>query len=160
MTLQVGDRAPDFSLPDTQGTLRSLADFRGQWIVLYFYPKDNTPGCTKEACGFRDEFAAFGAANAVILGVSPNDEASHQKFVQKYDLPFLLLCDPEAAIAKQYESYGPKKFMGKEYDGFYRHTFIMDPEGKVAKIYRKVKPEPHAQEVLTDLTALQAAASA
>ena len=155
MTLDVGDKAPDFSLEDGDGNLVNLDDLKGKWVVLFFYPKDNTPGCTKEACGFRDQYDAFQSDETVVLGVSLNDAKSHTKFSTKYDLPFPLLCDCDAAISTAYESYGLKKFMGKEYEGIYRQTFIINPEGNLAKIYRKVKPEPHAEQVLADLSELK-----
>lgn len=148
MTLNPGDRAPEFTLPDTEGNSVSLSDFRGQPLVLYFYPRDNTPGCTKEACGFRDLYAQYLAKNIAVLGVSADDAKSHTKFVSKYQLPFPLLCDEGGKIASLYGSYGLKKFMGREFTGVYRHTFIIDGEGKIAKIYRKVKPADHAAEVL------------
>ena len=149
--LEVGDRAPDFSLPDGDGNTINLADLRGKTVVLYFYPRDNTPGCTKEACGFRDRYADFEANNVVILGVSTDDAKKHTKFTQKYDLPFPLLCDTEAELSTAYGVYGLKKFMGKEFMGINRTTFVIDPEGNLAKIYRKVKAEPHPAEVLADL---------
>lgn len=132
----------------------NLSHLRGQWVVLYFYPRDNTPGCTKEACGFRDRHSEFLAQDICVLGVSADDGKAHQKFVKKFDLPFTLLSDPDGAIATAYGSYGLKKFMGKTYEGVYRHTFIIDPNGLIAKIYRKVKPETHAAEVLEDLANL------
>jgi peroxiredoxin Q/BCP len=138
-------------LPDSQGNSVRLADLQGKWVVLYFYPRDNTAGCTKEACAFRDVYAEYQAKNVVILGVSTDDAKSHQKFVSKHSLPFPLLCDQAAQVATAYESYGPKKFMGKEYEGIYRKTFLIDPAGKIAKIYLKVKPELHALEILKDL---------
>ena len=155
MALEVGDIAPDFSLKDGDGNTVTLDDLKGQWVVLFFYPKDNTPGCTKEACGFRDQYVSFQADETVVLGVSLNDAKSHAKFSTKYELPFPLLCDCDAAVSTAYESYGLKKFMGKEYEGIYRQTFIIDPDGRLAKIYRKVKPEPHAEQVLADLKVLK-----
>jgi thioredoxin-dependent peroxiredoxin len=155
MALDVGDIAPDFTLSNQEEAPVSLADLRGQWVVLYFYPRDNTPGCTKEACGFRDRYADYQAQNVVVLGISPDTAKSHQKFIEKQALPFTLLCDPEAKVARTYDSYGPKKFMGKEYEGVYRQTFLVDPQGKVAQIYRKVKPAEHASQVLQDLESLQ-----
>lgn len=157
MTLDVGNHAPEFSLLDGDGNTVKLKNLRGQWVVLFFYPKDNTPGCTKEACGFRDHYPAFQSDETVVLGISLNDAKSHTKFSTKYELPFPLLCDEDATVSTAYESYGLKKFMGKEYEGIYRQTFIIDPEGKLAKIYRKVKPEPHAEQVLNDLNALKVA---
>jgi thioredoxin-dependent peroxiredoxin len=158
MSIQIGFSAPTFTLNNAQGEPISLSDFLGQWVVLYFYPKDNTPGCNKEACGFRDTYANFTAQNIKILGISPDPEAAHQKFIRKFDLPFTLLCDPDGTVAKTYESYGPKQFMGKSYEGVFRQTFAIDPEGNIAKIYRKVKPEPHAEEVLGDIAILIGAA--
>lgn len=152
-TLAVGDRAPDFATTDGDGNPISLADLRGTTVVLYFYPRDNTPGCTKEACGFRDRYADFQANNIVILGVSTDSAKKHQNFTKKYELPFPLLCDTEAEICTTYGVYGLKKFMGKEYMGINRSTFVIDPEGTIAKIYRKVKAEPHPEQVLADLTA-------
>jgi peroxiredoxin Q/BCP len=155
MTLNVGDPAPDFALPDAEGHVVKLQDLSGQWVVLYFYPRDNTPGCTKEACGFRDIYTDYQSSDVVVLGVSTDDAKSHTKFATKYELPFPLLVDEGGAIATSYGSYGLKKFMGKEYMGITRSTFIIDPEGNLAKIYRKVKPEPHAQEVLSDIAELK-----
>jgi peroxiredoxin Q/BCP len=151
MPLQPGDLAPDFTLPDTDGNLVSLSALRGQQVVLYFYPRDNTPGCTKEACGFRDAYADYQAQGVVVLGVSLDDAKAHAKFTQKYQLPFPLLCDTDASVATAYESYGLKKFMGKEFMGVYRQTFVIGADGRIEKIYRKVKPESHATEVLADL---------
>ena len=156
MVLTAGDAAPPFELPDADGQSVQLADLQGKWVVLYFYPRDNTPGCTKEACGFRDAYAEYQSSDVVVLGVSTDDAKSHTKFAMKYELPFPLLVDEGGAIAEQYGSYGLKKFMGKEYMGITRGTFIIAPDGKLAKIYRKVKPEPHAQEVLKDIAELAA----
>ncbi|NJK27728.1 MAG: thioredoxin-dependent thiol peroxidase [Coleofasciculaceae cyanobacterium SM2_3_26] len=155
-SLQVGDRAPDFALPDAAGNTVRLSDFQGKWIVLYFYPRDNTPGCTKEACGFRDAYSEYQNRDLVLLGISTDDAKAHNKFITKHQLPFPLLCDAGGAVASTYGSYGLKKFMGKEFMGIFRHSFIIDPAGNIAKIYRKVKPEPHAAEVLADLETLTA----
>jgi peroxiredoxin Q/BCP len=151
MTLKPGDIAPEFSLPDSQGQLLSLSNFRGKRVVLYFYPRDNTPGCTKEACSFRDANADFQKREVVVLGVSMDDAKSHQKFSVKYQLPFPLLCDIDAKVATAYDSYGLKKFMGKEFMGIHRKTFVIDLEGRIEKIYPKVKPENHAAQILADL---------
>lgn len=153
MNLKINDPAPDFALPDEQGNIFSLEGLRGKIVVLYFYPRDNTPGCTKEACGFRDHYADFQAQNIVILGISVDDVKAHAKFIKKFDLPFPLLVDSEHQVAIAYESYGLKKFMGKEYMGIMRNTFVIDPEGKIQKIYLNVKPEPHPMQVLQDLSA-------
>jgi len=151
MALAVGDPAPDFSLPDGDGNIVSLSDLKGKRVVLYFYPRDNTPGCTKEACAFRDLYDEFQSNGVVVLGVSTDDAKSHQKFATKFNLPFPLLIDEGGKVAETYDSYGLKKFMGKEYMGISRSTFVVDADGKIEKIYKKVKPEQHAQEVLTDL---------
>ncbi len=157
VTLEVGDVAPVFSLPDGEGAVVELASLRGQWVVVYFYPRDNTPGCTKEACGFRQHYAALQVKNVQVLGISTDTAASHQKFSRKYSLPFPLLVDDDGAVAQAYGSYGPKQFMGKEFIGVFRKTFIIDPTGKIAKIYHKVKPDGHGDEVVKDLRSLQAA---
>lgn len=157
MTLSIGEPAPAFELPDAQGKVFRLSDLRSQWVVLYFYPRDNTPGCTKEACGFRDIYSDYIDKNIVVLGVSTDDAKSHAKFTAKHNLPFPLLIDVDGVVASAYGSYGLKKFMGKEYMGITRSTFIINPDGNLAKIYRKVKPEPHAQELIADLAELMAA---
>ncbi|KGF73432.1 alkyl hydroperoxide reductase [Neosynechococcus sphagnicola sy1] len=153
MTLNPGDLAPDFSLPDTAGNLIRLGDLRGQRVVLYFYPRDLTPGCTKEACSFRDAYADFQGREVVVLGISTDDAKSHEKFITKYQLPFPLLCDQDGTVATAYDSYGLKKFMGKEYIGVSRNTFVIGAEGRIERIYRKVKPGDHAAEILADLDA-------
>jgi len=151
MVLAIGDRAPDFSLPDAQGNIISLADLQGKRVVLYFYPRDNTPGCTKQACAFRDSYAEFQTRNIVVLGVSMDDAKSHDKFTTKFDLPFPLLIDEAGTVATAYDSYGMKKFMGKEYLGITRNTFVISPEGAIAKIYKKVKPDTHIEQILADI---------
>jgi peroxiredoxin Q/BCP len=153
-SLRLGDLAPDFTLCDHDGQEVTLSALRGRPVVLYFYPRDNTPGCTKEACGFRDRYAQLQAAGVHLFGISTDTAPSHQKFIAKYQLPFPLLCDPEARVATLYESYGPKKFMGKEYVGIFRNTFLIDREGILRHIYRNVKPEPHPEQVLRDVEAL------
>ena len=146
--LKEGSTAPAFNTKDAEGRSVQLKDFRGQKVVLYFYPKDDTPGCTKEACSFRDAFADFKKRGINVLGISINNEASHKKFAQKYKLPFTLLTDTDHAISERYESYGEKKFMGRTYMGIKRNTFLIDEKGKIKRIFEKVKPEEHAAEVL------------
>ena len=146
--LKEGDKAPDFKVPDAEGKVVSLKDLRGKKVVLYFYPKDDTPGCTKEACAFRDSFGKFKKRGIEVLGVSLDSEKSHQKFAKKFDLPFRLLADTDRAVSESYGTYGQKKFMGREYMGVNRMTFLIDEKGKIKKIYNKVKPEVHADEVL------------
>ena len=143
-----GSVAPNFAAKDANGETVRLKDLRGQKVVLYFYPKDDTPGCTKEACSFRDAFAAFKKRDIKVLGVSVDSEASHKKFAAKYKLPFTLLADPDHAIADAYGVYGEKKFMGRTYMGVKRITFLIDEKGKVKKVFEKVKPEEHARDVL------------
>jgi thioredoxin-dependent peroxiredoxin len=143
-----GATAPAFKTTDENGGTVSLKDLRGQKVVLYFYPKDDTPGCTKEACSFRDAFSKFKKRDIKILGVSPDSEKSHQKFVTKYKLPFTLLADTDHSIADTYGVWGEKKFMGRTYMGIHRTTFLIDEKGKIKKIFEKVKPEDHADEVL------------
>ncbi|MBD3883559.1 thioredoxin-dependent thiol peroxidase [Phormidium tenue FACHB-886] len=151
MALKPGDVAPDFSLPDADGNVVKLSDLRGKRVVLYFYPRDNTPGCTKEACGFRDAYADYQANDVVVLGISTDDAKSHTKFITKFGLPFPLLSDEGGKVAAAYDSYGLKKFMGKEYMGISRNTVVIDPDGKIEKIYLKVKPDNHAADILADL---------
>jgi peroxiredoxin Q/BCP len=152
MALQTGDPAPDFTLPDQEGNPVSLSGLRGQRVVLYFYPKDDTPGCTKEACGFRDEWHRFEQHGIKVLGISKDGATSHAKFITKYQIPFTLLTDAEPCpVATAYESYGLKKFMGREYMGMMRHTFVVDPQGKLERIYLKVKAEEMAAQILNDL---------
>ena len=146
--LKEGDSAPDFTIKDQNGETVKLSDFRGNKVVLYFYPKDDTPGCTKEACSFRDNFSTLTDKGIKILGVSTDDEKSHQKFISKYELPFTLLADTDHAVADAYSSYGEKKFMGKTYNGVLRKTFLIDESGKIVKIFDKVKVDEHASEVL------------
>jgi peroxiredoxin Q/BCP len=154
MRLKEGMKAPEFDLPDQSGTARRLADYAGKWVLLYFYPKDDTPGCTKEACSFRDAWAAVKKAGLVILGASVDPVKKHQKFVEKYSLPFTLLSDEGKTLVADYGVWGQKKFMGHEYMGTFRMSFLIDPKGKIARIYEKVKPETHAAEILADLKAL------
>ena len=152
MNLQVGDLAPDFKLPNQDENLVQLSSLLGQRVVIYFYPKDDTPGCTKEACNFRDRWDLFKTNNIQVLGISKDVSKSHVKFIDKYKLPFTLLTDIEpCSVASSYESYGLKKFMGREYYGMMRHTFVIDKEGKIELIYLKVKSENMANQILIDL---------
>ncbi|QQS19195.1 peroxiredoxin [Candidatus Saccharibacteria bacterium] len=145
-------QAPDFTLKDQDGKDRSLTDFRDHWVVLYFYPKDNTPGCTKEACAFRDAREAIAEyGNAVIIGISKDSPESHQKFAKKHGLTFTLLSDPDHAVAAAYDSWDPKFFFGKTLLGTKRNTFLIDPAGNIAKEYHGVDPSIHASEIITDL---------
>lgn len=155
MALKPGDKAPDFTLPDQSGEQHSLKNYRGNWVLLYFYPRDNTPGCTKEACALRDVKEDFSRLDAVVLGVSTDSAKSHQKFVDKYDLNFTLLADEDKDVVKTYDVWGPKKFMGREFLGTKRMSFLIDPNGNIAKAYEKVKPAQHAEEVLKDLEELK-----
>jgi peroxiredoxin Q/BCP len=145
--------APDFSLPDEAGVMHKLSDFRGKPVVLYFYPKDDTPGCTTEACQFRDDFSSYTKNGIVILGVSPDTSKKHEKFKSKYSLPFTLLADSDHKVCTLYEVWGQKKFMGKVYDGVFRTTFLIDAAGKIVKVFENVKPDGHSAEVLAALNA-------
>ena len=151
MALQIGEKAPDFELQDQFGDLHKLSDYLGKKVILYFYPKDNTPGCTTEACNFRDNYALFRAKGLQILGVSADNVKSHKGFQEKFSLPFLLLADTEQAVSESYGVWQLKKMMGKEYYGIVRTTFVIDEEGKIQNVYEKVKPEEHAQEIIQDL---------
>lgn len=149
--LAAGDKAPAFALQTAEGQTVRLADFKGQRVVLYFYPKDDTPGCTVEACGFRDNYKALSAAGAVLLGVSPDKEAAHHKFIGKFKLPFPLLSDEEKKLCKAYGVWVKKSMYGKEYMGVARTTFVIDADGTIRKIFEKVKPDGHPEEVLAVL---------
>jgi peroxiredoxin Q/BCP len=149
--VQVGDPAPDFALPSDRGDEVRLKDLRGRKVVLYFYPKDDTSGCTKEACGFRDALPELEERNAVVLGVSPDSLRSHERFRDKYDLNFPLLADEDHSVAEAYGAWGKKKMYGREYEGVLRSTFVIGEDGRVEKAYRKVKPAEHAAEVLSGL---------
>lgn len=151
MPISAGIPAPDFALLDETGKERRLSDYRGKPVVLYFYPADDTPGCTKEACNFRDDYSAYQQAGVVILGVSPDDPKSHAKFKTKYGLPFTLLADEGHRICDIYQVWGPKKYLGREYEGVLRTTFLIDAEGKIIKVFEAVKPAEHSQEVLATL---------
>jgi thioredoxin-dependent peroxiredoxin len=151
ITLKEGDMAPEFTTATNGGGKVSLSDFKGKNVVLYFYPKDDTPGCTKEACGFRDNFAEFKKRGAVVLGVSTDSGKSHDKFVEKYKLPFPLLADEDKKIAGAYDVWGEKSFMVRKYLGMLRVTFLIGPDGRIKKIWPQVKPDEHAAEVLAAL---------
>lgn len=146
--LKEGDVAPDFKVAASNGKTVSLGDFLGKNVILYFYPKDNTPGCTKEACGFRDSHDNLAGLNAVVLGVSTDSLKSHDKFIEKFKLPFLLLSDEKKEIVQAYGAWGRKKFMGREYDGIFRHTYWIGSDGRIKKVWRVVKPETHAGDVI------------
>lgn len=146
--LKQGDKAIEFSLKSYDGKNVSLSDFRGKKIVLYFYPKDNTPGCTKEACGFRDVYDYILEAGAVVIGISPDSQASHEKFINKFNLPFYLLSDEDHKIAEAYGAWGEKKSYGKTYMGIIRSTFIINENLEIEKVFPKVSPEHHAEEIL------------
>jgi len=151
LKLKSGDRAPDFTATTDGGGTVSLSDFKGRHVVLYFYPRDDTPGCTKEACAFRGEFAAFKKLGAIVLGVSIDSPKSHAKFVEKYKLPFTLLADQDKRIVQAYGVWGPKSFMGRKYLGTHRVTFLIGPDGKIKAVWPIVKPQDHAKEVLAAL---------
>lgn len=150
--LHVGNKAPAFTLPDQDGKDHSLSDYLGKKVLIYFYPKDDTPGCTTEACNFRDGHEAFSKMGLVILGVSKDSIKSHKKFAEKFSLPFPLLSDETGEMVESYESWGKKKFMGREYMGIFRNSFLIDEEGKIAKIYKEVKAKDHAGEVKADIS--------
>jgi peroxiredoxin Q/BCP len=149
--LKTGDAAPDFTLPGDDEKQHSLREFRGKILILYFYPKDMTPGCTTEACDFRDRVAAFNRKGAVVVGVSPDSVASHKKFKDKHDLNFLLLSDPTSEVAKAYGAYGDKVLYGKKYKGIIRSTFVIDPTGRMVSAAVKVSPQGHAEDVVGSL---------
>jgi thioredoxin-dependent peroxiredoxin len=151
--VEEGQEAPDFELASDTGQRVRLSQFRGRPVVLYFYPKDDTPGCTAQACGIRDSYDDFEQRGAVVLGVSPDEESSHVKFKQKYGLPFTLLADPDHEVAEQYGVWGERKYMGKTYMGVERSTFLIDEDGRIAKVMRRVKPDTHAERVLEALAA-------
>lgn len=153
MILEAGTKAPEFELLDSEGKVHKLSDYRGQTIVIYFYPKDDTPGCTKEACSFRDSYADFKKAGVDVIGISTDSEKSHATFVNKYELPFTLLSDPDHKISEAYGVWGVKKNYGREYEGIYRTTFIIDPDGMIKKVFKNVKPNEHSLEVLAAIKA-------
>jgi peroxiredoxin Q/BCP len=149
--VEEGKPAPDFEATTDTGDRVKLSDFRGKAVVLYFYPKDDTPGCTLQACGFRDTILEFEQRGAVVLGVSPDDAASHVRFKEKYELPFILLADPEHAVAEQYGVWGEKNYAGRKYMGISRTTFVIDADGNMFKVMHNVKPDGHPQQVLEAL---------
>ncbi len=151
LPLKTGDKAPAFVATATDGSTVRLADLKGQHVILYFYPRDDTPGCTKEACGFRDAWVQFKKKGAIVLGVSGDSVKSHGKFAEKFQLPFPLLADEDGTIVQAYGAWGLKKFMGREYEGIFRVTYHIGPDGRIAHVWPKVKPEEHAAEVLAVL---------
>lgn len=148
-------KAKDFTLPDQDGKSHSLADYRGKWVVLYFYPKDDTPGCTKEACNFRDSLAELKNMGVVILGVSKDSVSSHKKFAEKYNLNFPILSDEAKEVIQKYDAWGKKKFLGKEFEGTIRTTYLINPEGQITKVYKNVNPSIHAGEIIKDFQLLK-----
>ena len=148
--LKENSQAPEFELRNVNGEIVKLRDFNGKPFILYFYPRDNTPGCTTEACNFRDDFSEFKDIGIEIVGVSPDSPRSHQKFAEKYHLPFTLLSDEGHQTAEKYEVWGKKKTMGKEYEGIFRTTFLIDKKGYIAKVFKGVKPANHSKEVLSE----------
>ncbi len=149
------EKAPAFQLPDQTGSVHTLLQYRGKWVVLYFYPKDDTPGCTKEACNFRDAWKDFTSVGVVILGVSKDSVASHKKFAEKFHLQFPLLSDETKEVIKAYGAWGVKKFMGREFEGVKRTTTLINPEGEIQKVYENVNPMTHASQILNDIKVLQ-----
>jgi peroxiredoxin Q/BCP len=152
--IEIGLTAPEFSLPDQSGTQVSLSDYKDHWVLLYFYPKDNTPGCTVEACGIRDSWRDFQKADIVVLGVSADSIKKHQQFIADHQLPFTLLSDKDREVIKKYDALGEKSMFGKKYLGIMRVSYLIDPQGKIIKIYPKVNPVTHAKEILEDASTL------
>ena len=148
MSFEVGDKAPNFSLKDQDGNSVSLDSFLGKKVIVFFYPKDDTPGCTVEVCNFRDDFEMYEEKNAVLLGISKDGEESHRKFISKFNLPFTLLCDEDHAVAEAYGAWGEKSMYGRKYMGIIRTTVVVDADGKVEQIFEKVKPKDHSKELL------------
>lgn len=153
--LSAGDEAPDFSAPASTGQTLTLSDYRGKWVVLYFYPKDNTPGCSRQACSFRDSNRKIQSLRAVVVGCSPDDLKSHDKFITKFDLPYVLISDPEHEVAEKYGVWVGKNMYGKKVMGIERSTFLINPDGVVTHVWKKVKVEHHADEVIDELTMMQ-----
>jgi len=154
--LKEGTKAPDFTAQDQNEKTHSLKDYEGKWVLLYFYPRDDTPGCVKEACAIRDTWAEFKKAGITVLGMSGDTTASHKKFADKYELPFTLLADPERKIMKKYKAIGTRKMFGREYQGIIRSSYLINPKGNIAKAYPKVKPDMHADQILEDIKTIQA----
>lgn len=155
MALKIGSKAPAISLPDQNSKIQKLSDYLGQWVLVYFYPKDDTPGCTTEACSLRDNFPKLGKLKAKVFGISTDSVASHKKFAEKYQLPFTLLADVDKKVVEKYGVWAEKSMYGRKYFGILRNSYLIDPQGKIVKIYEKVKPATHAEEVLEDLKTLQ-----
>ena len=155
MAIKINQKAPAISLLDQDGKQQKLSDYLGQWVLVYFYPKDDTPGCTTEACGLRDSFPKLSKLKAKVLGISTDSVASHKKFADKYKLPFTLLADTEKAAVEKYGVWAEKSMYGRKYMGTLRTSFLIDPKGKIVRIYEKVKPAEHAEQVMTDLKELQ-----
>ncbi len=152
MPIQANQTAPDFALPDETGAMRSLSEFRGSPVVLYFYPRDDTPGCTVEACSFRDDLHKYTEKGVIVLGVSPDSSTSHTRFIKKFSLTFPLLADVDHKVADLYGVWGPKKFMGKVYEGIHRTTFLIGADGNILKVWENVKPAGHSEEILAALS--------
>ncbi|CQR49503.1 MULTISPECIES: thioredoxin-dependent thiol peroxidase [Haloferax] len=152
--LEIGDDAPDFELPDQRGDLVSLSDFRGEHVVVYFYPRADTPGCTTEACGFRDSWDEFEDRDAAVIGISDDPVSDLDSFAEKYDLPFTLLSDEDGSVSAAYDSYGEKNMFGKTFDGVFRNSYLVGPDGTVERVYEGVSPDGHADEILADLDEL------
>jgi len=153
MVLSEGVKAPGFELQDSEGKIHKLSDYAGETVVVYFYPKDDTPGCTKEACSFRDSYADFKQAGVTIIGISPDKVESHKKFKEKYALPFTLLADPGHSVCEAFGVWGLKKSFGREYEGVFRTTYVIGPEGYIKRVFENVKPSDHSQEVLEAIAA-------
>lgn len=154
--LEINKPAPDFTLPDQDNNLHSLTQYKGQWVVVYFYPKDDTPGCTTEACSFRDDFTELKANNIQVLGISKDSVKSHKKFADKFQLNFPLLSDPDKTVIQAYDSWGKKKFMGREFEGTLRNTYLINPKGVLVKIFERVTPKNHAKEIVTTISQITA----
>lgn len=152
--MEINKTAPDFTLPDQDGKNHTLSDYKGQWVLVYFYPKDDTPGCTTEACTLRDNFPTFKKLKIQVFGISTDSIKSHKKFANKYELPFTLLADEEKKVVGKYDVWRVKNMYGREYFGIVRNSYLINPDGKIAKIYEKVKPATHAEEVLKDIKEL------